>query len=62
MKRCGKLFLTKELYEGRCVCNVCARVAVAVGGAGEVGQSQAIEGVVPEGREFGPLLLALRRH
>lgn len=57
-----KFLLVEELFEDWCGCNVYARMTVVVDGAGEIGKSQAMQGVICDGREFGHLLLAMRRH
>lgn len=44
------------------VTNVCVRLSMAVDGAGEVGKSQGMQGAVHNSKEFGTLLLAMRRH
>lgn len=60
MKHCGEFLLQNYMITD--VTNVSTRLSVRVDGAGEVGKSQGMQGIVHNGKEFGTLLLAMRRH
>lgn len=56
-----EFLLVEVAYEGRYGCIICTSVTVATDGAREVGKSHIMQGVIHDGKELEPLLLARRR-